>query len=70
MTDTQTCPLTARELEIARYLSNGETAASIAGKIGATEFSVAMQIKIARRVAGARNSPHLAAIALRKGWIE
>ncbi|MGY4333227.1 DNA-binding CsgD family transcriptional regulator [Bradyrhizobium sp. LB7.2] len=70
MTEPQQCPLTARELEIARYLSNGETAASISGKINCTEASVAMQIKIARRVAGARNTPHLAAIALRKGWIE
>lgn len=70
MTDAPTCPLTARELEIARHLSNGETAASISGKINCTEASVAMQIKIARRVAGARNSTHLAAVALRKGWIE
>lgn len=69
MTEPQQCPLTARELEIVRHLSNGETAASIAGKIEATEFSVAMQIKIARRVVGARNSSHLAATALRKGWI-
>ncbi|MHB0785608.1 LuxR C-terminal-related transcriptional regulator [Bradyrhizobium sp. 5.13L] len=70
MTEPQQCPLTAREIEIARLLSNGETAASIAGKIGCTAFSVAMQIKIARRVVNARNSTHLAAVALRKGWIE
>jgi len=70
LTEPQKCPLTARELEIARLLSNGETAASISGKIGCTTHSVNMQIKIARRVVGARNSSHLAATALRKGWIE
>ncbi len=64
------CPLTAIELEIARHLSNGETAASIAGKIGSTPAAVNMKIKIARRVVGARNSSHLATTALRKGWIE
>lgn len=69
MEQQQECPLTAREIEIAKHLADGHTAKVISEKTGLTEFSVTMQIKIARRVVGARNSTHFAAIALRKGWI-
>jgi len=66
----ETCPLTALEIDIVKQLADGDTAKAIAKKVDRTEFSIAMQIKIMRRVVGARNAPHLTAIALRKGWIE
>jgi DNA-binding CsgD family transcriptional regulator len=66
----QECPLTSQEIEIVKHLADGLTAKGIANKTGLTEFSIAMRIKIARRVTAAKNTPHLAAIALRKGWIE
>ncbi|WP_454618346.1 LuxR C-terminal-related transcriptional regulator [Bradyrhizobium cenepequi] len=69
MTQEQ-CPLNKREIEIVRYLAEGDTAKAISNKTGLTEFSVAMQIKIARRIVSAKNATHLAAMALRKGWIE
>lgn len=66
---TPECPLTGQEIQIVQHLADGLTAKAIANKTGLTEFSIAMRIKIARRVAAAKNTPHLAAIALRKGWI-
>lgn len=70
MSETQECPLSAREIEIIGYLAQGNTAKEIAGETGLTHNSINMMIKIARRVVGAKNTPHLTAIALRKGWIK
>ena len=64
------CPLSAREIEIVRHLAQGQTAKDIARKIGLTHFSINERIKTMRRVVGANNTPHLTAMALRKGWIE
>jgi DNA-binding CsgD family transcriptional regulator len=64
------CPLNAQEIEIVKHLADGLTAKGIANKTGLTEFSIAMRIKIVRRVISAKNASHLTAIALRKGWIE
>jgi len=69
-TTPENCPLTVREIEIVKHLADGDTAKAIGRKIGLTEFSVAMYIKTARRITQAKNAPHLAAMALRKGWIE
>jgi len=63
------CPLSAREIEIVTHLAEGKTAKDIADLTGLSWASVNQRIKTMRRIVGAENSPHLAAIALRKGWI-
>lgn len=69
MTQEQ-CPLSATEVEIVRHLADGLTAKQIARKTGFTACSITTRIKVARRVVSAKNTSHLTAIAVRRGWIE
>ncbi|MGX1353399.1 DNA-binding CsgD family transcriptional regulator [Bradyrhizobium elkanii] len=70
MTPQEECPLTEREIDIVKRIAQGDTAKEVAQQIGWTHYSVNERIKTVRRIVGAKNAPHLATIALRKGWIE
>lgn len=61
--------LTKREKQILQRLANGKTAPEIAADFGTSMDTVHTQIKILRSKYSARNSAHLAALAVRMGHI-
>jgi DNA-binding NarL/FixJ family response regulator len=62
--------LARHQLTLAEYISHGLTDKEIARRLGQSERAIATQIVRARMRVGAYNRAHLAAIALRKGWIQ
>ncbi|SHK52723.1 response regulator transcription factor [Halomonas caseinilytica] len=61
--------LTKRQAEIVSRLADGMTAEEIAISLCRSVLTVRTQVKLACQRAGAKNTPHLVALAIRKGWI-
>lgn len=63
-------PLSARELEIIKAVSLGSCVKAIAHSHGLSYYAVNSRLQIMRRIVGAKNTPHLIAVALRNRWIK
>jgi DNA-binding CsgD family transcriptional regulator len=61
--------LTAREVEVVRWTSEGKTSAEIAIILGLSEHTVISHITSAARKLKAVNRVHMIAIAVRKGIV-
>lgn len=64
------CPLTAKELECVKWLSEGHTAAEIATFVERGLPAVQTRIIRARTKTGSATAASLVAVSLRKGWIQ
>lgn len=61
--------LTTREREVLQLAANGNTAKTIANKIGVSRKTVEAHLTNARNKTGARSTLHLVAMAIRQGVI-
>lgn len=62
--------LTKRQTEIVELLANGLTADEAARKLSRAVPTVRRHIQLAYERVGARNTPHLVAIAISRGFIK
>ncbi len=61
--------LTARQTQIVELLAQGLTAEEVAGKLSRALPTVRQHIQLAYQRVGARNTPHLVAISISRGFI-
>lgn len=62
-------PLTKRQSEIVWLLANGATAEQVAGHVHRSAATVRRHVLLACQRTNARNTAHLIAIAISRGWI-
>lgn len=63
------CPLSGRELDVLRLVSQGLTKAQVGEALGLSEHTVKTHLfRVARRL-GTHNTTHAVATAIRSGWL-
>lgn len=64
------CPLTSKELECIKWLSEGHMVPHVAEIMGLKKQCIQKRIFVARGKAGAATIASLVAVSIRKGWIQ
>lgn len=64
------CPLSNRQLEVVRWLSDGHAADVVAEIMQISLNTLQRHIADAKDASGAANTAGLVAMSLRKGWIQ
>ena len=63
------CPLTPRQLEVVRHLSEGKTLGDAARAMGTSYNTVRNHVDMARFNTGTTSNEELTALAVRRGWL-